>query len=408
MHRIVAVSSMIGVVALGMTAVLSGNPAGASVPRALPAVQQACSSATAGRARCLSERITEASAPLARPSHNAPEFYGPADLQSAYELATASATRGAGETVAIVDAGGDPDIISNLNSYRAYYHLPALKAGQFKQYNESGHTSPLPPVAPGWTVEESLDVDMVSAICPRCNIALMEASSNSFADLGVTVDSAAHLSGVVAISNSYGASEFSEETSLDHYYDHPGVAVTASAGDSGYGTGYPAASRYVVAVGGTHLVTSGTARGWTETVWGPSKGYEWGTGSGCSSAEAKPSWQVDHGCYARTMNDVSANADPFTGVCIWDTYDSSVNPYCGWGGTSESSPIIAATYALAGRVSATVPAAEYPYLHRTRLHDVTAGSDLLGGSCFPALLCHGEVGYDAPTGNGTPDGYTAF
>jgi len=174
------------------------------------------------------------------------------------------------------------------------------------------------------------------------------------------------------------------------------VAITASAGDSGFGVEYPAASRYVTAVGGTSLSTAANSRGWSETVWN-------GTGSGCSADDAKPSWQADTGCARRTNNDVAAVADPNTGVAIYNTYTQG-----GWlevGGTSASSPIIASTFALAGTPAAGTYPSSYPYQHPASLWDVTTGSN---GSCGTAYLCHGEVGYDGPAGLGTPHGTAAF
>jgi len=322
--------------------------------------------------------------------------YGPSDLQSAYNLP--SSTAGSSKTVAIVDAYNDPNITSDLATYRSAWGLPACGSGCFSVVNQNGAASPLPPEEPSgqdWDLEESLDVDMVSAICPLCHIILVETNSNSFSDLGTGVDAAVSL-GAKYVSNSYGGGDFSGETSLDPYYNHPGVAVTASAGDSGYGVEYPAASQYVTAVGGTSLSTATNSRGWTENVWS-------GTGSGCSAYEAKPSWQTDTGCSDRTNNDVSAVADPNTGVAVYDTYTFS-----GWvevGGTSASSPIIASVFALAGTPAAGTYPSSYIYQHTSSLYDVTSGSD---GSCSPAYLCTGEIGYDGPTGWGTPDGTTAF
>ena len=165
--------------------------------------------------------------------------------------------------------------------------------------------------------------------------------------------------------------------------------MTASAGDSGYGVSYPSASRDVTSVGGTSLVTAKTTtRGWSETVWS-------GSGSGCSSFESKPKWQTDTGCSNRTDNDVAAVANPNTGVAIYDTYDQG-----GWlevGGTSVSSPIIASVFALAGVPAATTLPVKFPYKHTSSLFDVTSGNN---GSCSPAYLCTGEVGYDGPTTGG--------
>ncbi|MYV95191.1 peptidase S8, partial [Streptomyces sp. SID1034] len=181
------------------------------------------------------------------------------------------------------------------------------------------------------------------------------------------------------------------------YFNHPGVAITVSSGDGGYGTEYPAASRYVTAVGGTSLKTASNSRGWTDTVWS-------GAGSGCSAYDAKPSWQKDTGCAKRTVADVSAVADPATGVAVYDTYGGDP----GWevfGGTSASSPLIAAVYALAGVPSSGSTPASFPYAHTGSLNDVTSGSN---GSCSPAYLCKGGSGYDGPSGLGTPNGTAAF
>jgi subtilase family serine protease len=328
--------------------------------------------------------------------------YGPSSLQSAYDLP--SSTAGSGETVAVVDAYNDPDAASDLATYRSDWGLPACGSGCFEQVNENGQTSPLPSAAgsTGWDVEESLDIDMVSAICPLCHIILVEANSADTADLGAGVNAAVSL-GADFVSNSYGGSESSSDNTYDsEYYNHPGVAVTASAGDDGYGVSYPAASADVTAVGGTSLSTASNSRGWTETVWGSSSGGE-GTGSGCSADSSKPSWQTDTGCSKRTDNDVAAVADPNTGLAVYDTYSEG-----GWlevGGTSASSPIIASTFALAGTPAAGTYPSSYIYKHTSNLYDVTSGAD---GSCSPAYLCTGEVGYDGPTGWGTPDGVTAY
>ena len=328
--------------------------------------------------------------------------YGPASLQSAYKLP--SSTAGTGQTVAVVDAYDDPSAATDLAAYRSAWGLPACGAGCFSKVNQNGAASPLPSASgsTGWATEESLDIDMVSAICPNCHIILVEANSPTTANLGTGVNSAISL-GADFVSNSYGGSESAQDPTYDtDYYKHPGVAVTASAGDDGYGVSYPAASQYVTSVGGTSLSTAANSRGWTETVWGSSTSDE-GTGSGCSADDAKPSWQTDTGCVRRTDNDTAADADPDTGLAIYDTYDQG-----GWlevGGTSAASPIIASVFALAGTPAAGTYPSSYIYKHTGSLFDVTSGAD---GSCSPAYLCTGEAGYDGPTGWGTPDGVTAF
>lgn len=318
--------------------------------------------------------------------------YDPAYLQSAYNLATAASTLGGGTTVAIVDAYDAPNAESDLAFYRNFFGLPPCTTanGCFKKVNQNGVQGSYPPPNSGWAQEISLDVDMVSAICPKCSILLVEATSATFANLGTAVNTAASL-GAKAISNSYGASEFSLETSYDSYYNHPGIAITVSSGDSGYGAEYPASSQYVTAVGGTTLnqATNTGSRNATETVWS-------GGGSGCSAYEPKPAWQKDPGCSKRTVADVAAVADPATGVWVYDG---------GWyvfGGTSVSSPIVGAVYALAG---GTATYGSNPYQNPAALFDITSGSN---GSCGGSYLCTAGVGYDGPTGLGTPNGYAAF
>ena len=325
--------------------------------------------------------------------------YGPSQLQSAYALTSASASDGSGRTIALVDAYNDPTAATDLAAYRSAAGLPAVPS--FKQVNQNGATSPLPATAPAsddWTLEESLDLDMVSAICPECNIVLVEATNDSGTGLYVAENTAASLAGY--ISNSWGGTEASSDTTLDsEYFNHPGDVITASAGDSDYGVIYPATSPNVVSVGGTALSTASNSRGWTESVWNDGGGE--GTGSGCSAFEPQPSWQTAlglTGCSKRIDNDVSADADPNTGLAVYDTSNGNG----GWnevGGTSASSPMLAAMYALAGNAGSN-PADDI-YTHTTNFNDVTSGSD---GSCSPAYLCTAETGYDGPTGIGTPEG----
>ncbi|MFF7187682.1 hypothetical protein ACFZAR_21075 [Streptomyces sp. NPDC008222] len=189
---------------------------------------------------------------------------------------------------------------------------------------------------------------------------------------------------------------------FDSHVNHPGVAITASSGDSGYGVSWPASFPYVTAVGGTSLSRASNARGWTESSWS-------GAGSGCSAYEAKPSWQHDSGCARRTVAGVAAVADPNTGVAVYDTYSNCGGGIVcdGWvevGGTRVSSPIIASVYALAGNTSQVVDGS-YPYSHTSALNDVTSGSN---GSCGDSYLCTAGPGYDGAAGLGTPNGTSAF
>jgi subtilase family serine protease len=372
-----------GVVAVAAT---GGSPASAKTSGL--SIRPVCAAVPVGYARCLS-LVRGDGLPFGVTS---PSGYGPADLQAAYKLP--SSTAGSGQTVAIVDAFDDPTAESDLAQYRSFYGLPPCTSasGCFRKVNENGGTLPIPPPNPDWDLEISLDLDMVSAVCPNCHILLVETTTNLDSDLYTGVDTAARL-GANAISNSYGGDESSTETADDVHFNHPGIAVTASSGDDGFGVSYPAASPFVTAVGGTSLTkASGTARGWSESAWS-------GAGSGCSAFEGKPSWQTDSGCAKRTVADVSAVADPNTGVAVllggqWFTV----------GGTSASSPIIASVYALAGNAS-SVTYGSFPYSHTGGLFDVTSGSN---GTCSPAYLCTGGAGYDGPTGLGTPNGTSAF
>ena len=329
--------------------------------------------------------------------------YGPADLQSAYNLP--SGTAGSGQKVAIVDAYDDKTAEADLASYRSTYGLPPCTTanGCFKKVNQSGVQGSYPANNQGWALEISLDLDMVSAVCPNCKILLVEAKNNVSSNLYAAVDTAARL-GANEISNSYGGAETSGDTAQNVHFSHPGIAITVSSGDSGYGVEYPAASPYVTAVGGTTLSRASNSRGWTETAWS-------GSGSGCSAYETKQPWQTD-GCSHRTVADVSAVADPNTGVNVYDSNCNVIGQllgqcFKGWGvvgGTSASSPIISSVYALAGNAG-SVNYGSYLYSHTSALYDVTAGSN---GSCGGSYLCTAGPGYDGPTGLGTPNGTGGF
>jgi subtilase family serine protease len=387
---------------LGMVSVaglvLGGGPSSALAAPASNVVRSCALPSKAGFASCLALRRTDvvnaaratggAVAPAAVPAG-----FGPADLQSAYKLPS---NGGAGVTVAIVDAFDNPNVASDLATYRSTFGLPAAN---FRKVNQNGQASPLPATDVGWGEEESLDVDMVSAIAPNAGILLVEANDNSLANLGAAVNTAVAL-GAKFISNSYGAGEFTSETSADQFYRHAGVAITASSGDSGFGVEYPAASQFVTSVGGTSLTRASNARGWSETVWR-------GAGSGCSRFEAKPSFQVGvaTNCSNRAVADVAAVADPNTGVAVVDTFGTG-GTFFVFGGTSVSAPIIATVYALAGTPSSTSFPNAFPYAHTSSLFDVTSGTN--ARHCRQGVLCQAGVGWDGPTGLGTPNGSGAF
>jgi hypothetical protein len=386
---------------LGAAAVLSAAVFPAVPAQAVPigtdtaTVSRSCdSSAQPGLMSCFALRTTKAPATGTMSAMAAPAGYGSADLRAAYKLTGVAASTA---VVAIVDAYDNPKAESDLAVYRAQYGLPACTTanGCFRKVNQNGLASPLPAASAGWAAEISLDVDMVSAVCPTCRILLVEANSAYDTDLYPAVDRAVTM-GAKYVSNSWGGGEYAGQTSDDVHFNHPGVAITASTGDNGTGASYPATSRYVTAVGGTSLSRSGNARGWTESAWS-------GTGSGCSAYDIKPTWQtVTTGCAKRGESDVSAVADPGTGVAVYHSYNSS-----GWavyGGTSASAPIVAAIYALAGTPGANDYPAAYPYAHRGDLFDATSGSN---GGCGPAM-CTAGTGWDGPTGLGTPNGTAAF
>ena len=322
--------------------------------------------------------------------------YGPLQFHTGYNLPyTASVV----QTIGIVDAYDDPNIASDLATYDAQYKLPTCNFQNqcLTKVNQAGGTK-FPRTDSGWALEISLDVETAQQICQNCKILLVEASSNSIANLGAAENEAANL-GANVISNSYGSSEYSSEVSdQSAYFNHPGVMITASAGDGGYGVEFPAASQYVTAVGGTTLTLSSTNTYVSESAWS-------GTGSGCSAYIAKPGWQSDGGCANRTVADVAADANPNTGAAVYDSV--RYQGQSGWfqvGGTSLASPLVGAVYALAGNAS-SLTYGSYPYFHTSSLHDVTSGSN---GSCGGSYLCTAGVGYDGPTGLGSPNGTGGF
>jgi subtilase family serine protease len=322
--------------------------------------------------------------------------YGPPDYVSAYHLPHGLLS-GKGQKIAIVDAYDDPKAESDLQVYRSQYGLPTCTTanGCFKKVNQLGQQGNYPPGNTGWGAEESLDVDMASAICPHCKIILVEANSNYFTDLGASVDEAVKLKANV-VSNSYGGSE---GYSTDPDYDHPGHIITASSGDSGYGAQQPCSLATVVCVGGTTLSRGGTGtRGWTEQAWRDA-------GSGCSGLVSKPSWQTDKGCTMRSEADTSSVA---VGAAVYDTFGQG-----GWivlDGTSVSSPIVASEYALAKNAKTLVNYAQSVWQAggTSKFYDITSGPG--NGSCPSQYkyICTPGKGYDGQTGWGTAHGVKAY
>jgi subtilase family serine protease len=353
--------------------------------------------------------------------------YCPVDLQNAYNLP--SLTAGNGKTVAIVDAFGYKHAASDLAYFRKTMGLKACGEATkcLRIVNQQGHPSPLPkepPPSNDWRGEQSLDLDMVSGICPNCKIILVQTNNNYTSNLYAGVKTAGAL-GAKYIGASWGSGPEGGDNSTFH---QPGVVIAAAAGDNGGGGRYgggpiqPCTYTYVVCVGGTHLVRAHNARGWNETVWNDWTFLQCGgpcgaTGSACSKKIGKPSWQNDTGCHMRSAADTSATASLRTPVIVYNseigTGGCPANCFWLFGGTSASAQIIAAVYALAGN-AATQMGGSYLWKHHTgHLNDVTLGNNLdanRGVTCASSVkyICTARAGFDGPTGWGTPAGLGAF
>lgn len=388
--------------------VAGGRPSATQTGGVVPAgtgTMAVCPHAAAGQARCLAEGVTVA--PGSHTLLQTKVFVNgltPANIVSAYNL---PATGGAGNTVAVVEAGSYPHLESDLATYRSNFGLPACttKNGCLQIVNQTGGPD-LPPVRNGWSIETALDVDAVSASCPTCNILVVEANDSHMRHLGIGNATAAKM-GALAVSNSWKFPEFEgmNEAPWSNYFQASGVAFMASSGDGGHTAqvtiGYPAGLPSVLAIGGTALRASSDARGWTETAWS-------GAGSGCGQFVPKPSWQKDEGCTMRSTSDVSAVADPATGLAVYHTLRSGAGGWAVYGGTSLSSPLIAGMYGLAGNTGALGDQiAQHLYANAKHLNDVTEGSN---GTCPPEYpyICQAGKGYDGPTGLGTPNGLKAL
>jgi hypothetical protein len=327
------------------------------------------------------------------------------NIENAYAVTKATKNDGSGNLVAVVDAYDDPKAEADLAVYRSANHLPACTTanGCFAKVNQLGQAGNYPSPDAGWASEISIDIQMASAVCPLCHILLVEANSSGFGDLATAENEAVAL-GAHVISNSWGSGEFNGETSYDTNWDHPGVDITFSSGDGAYqgGVQYPSASPFVTSVGGTQLKPKTNTRGWKETAWvnNSASPPTQGSGSGCSSYEAKPTWQSDPSCSNRMTADVGAVA---ANVKFYDSQEG------GWlygFGTSVSSPIIAGMYGLADNQPTYTVAASAAYSAPAGdLYDITKGAE---GTCTPSYFCQAGPGYDGPTGLGTPNGFGAF
>ena len=403
----------------------------------------------AGVARCHVEEVTDSRGmPLLRSLIGVDPFraartkivpFYARDLWSAYYGTTQMPAPPTGTvaptttpTIAVVDAYGYGRSATDLAQYRNINHLPPLCSStltsncvRFTKLNQSGVTGSYPIGNAGWAKEQALDIQMISALCPWCNIVLVEANSAGYLDLAAAEVTAGNQPGVIAISNSYGGPEVGSVPFVGSYSPSntvtngqtgkldPAIAVVVSSGDGGYagGAGFPSSTPYVISVGGTHLVYSGGQ--WSETAWT-------GAGSGCSAVYSQMAWQSpvlpSSACTGRVASDVSAVADPATGVAV--VYNARLYRF---GGTSVSAPLIAGVIGQhnqptpltlssgsnsvayyptpAGGTIATGPALKL-YAARGALRDVTSGST---GNCG-TFVCNAAAGYDGPTGLGTING----
>jgi hypothetical protein len=439
-------------------------------------------------------------APSAPPSPAAGDFgLTPQALHGAYALPSSAP---AVQTIALVDAYNDLDAESDLATYSKELDLPECTAanGCFEKVNQNGKSSNLPfpqtrailtstehtcentketrakreqacflvGEAAGWSVEISLDIETAHAVCQNCHLTLVEADEASYEDLGAAEDAAATL-GANEISNSWGGPECEGSCVEDSSaFEHPGVVIAAASGDNGYldwlakspspYANYPAASPHVVAVGGTLLRLAAGGERSRESVWndgGESEGLKDGHGaggSGCSTQFEAPPWQQAStdfsavGCGTkRATVDVAADADPNSGVAVYDTVSgveceseyeeegtTHVVHWCTYGGTSLATPLIAATFALAGGADGVEYPARTLYENEasspSSLYDVTEGSngecrlpyekkvgtssctaaEEAATSCPGEAICLARAGYDGPSGVGTPEGLAAF
>lgn len=471
-----------------------------------------CPAPAPGHRSCLSDRLVKVAAgtPGAK-AYAAPTYsrgpdggFTPSDLASAYGY-TPSAAVGASQTVAIVDAYDDSSARSELDTFDRHYGLPAETATSFRKVDQKGHASPLPALNTGWAQEIALDIQAVRGVCHRCHILLVEADSTSDSDLAAAVDTAARM-GATEISNSYGSPETyrgrtTSSAATLAAYNHPGIVITASTGDDGWydwdlandgpsgwsddAPNAPASYPSVVGVGGTALSLNSDGSRAKEVVWnenGPDdrvglttrgfRGDQGASGGGCSSLYDAPSYQASMPNYSllgcapgkRSTADVAALADPYTGYDIYSDYAGKTPGWVTAGGTSLSSPLIAAMWALAGGSGGVSYPAKNLYAHLSQdpssVYDVEAGgnafcdgdaaqscsahlgavtqswatpttnpNDLVNGNSFypggwagrldcgyqrdgtlltTNLQCDAAGGFDGPSGVGTPAGLSMF
>lgn len=340
-----------------------------------------CGLAPIGDVRCIA---------WARPNASkSPVGLTPAVMKAAYGFST-SATAGTGKTIGIVDAYDDPTAANDLGVFSTQFGLPACTTGCFTKVNQTGGTK-YPSANAGWALEISLDIEWAHAIAPGAKILLVEASSASFTNLLAAEDYAsAHAN---YVSNSWGGSEFSGESSYDTHFARSGVVFFVSAGDSGLPAEYPSASPNVISVGGTLLTFNTDGRIANETGWTDG-------GGGCSSYETAASAQSAFSGYPqvkcagkRATPDVSLDAAPNSGAAVYDS--TKYSGQSGWwqvGGTSLSSPMMAARSADAG----VVTNASYIYGNNITFRDITSGNN--GAACLTGFdLCSGRGSWTGKT-----------
>ncbi|MEP6642337.1 MAG: S8 family serine peptidase [Gaiellales bacterium] len=404
--------------------------AAAAPTPALATSSAACSTPAPGTMSCFARVLAEGFRPaIASTLSRLPAGYGPQRFHRAYSLPNLTprlhGTSGSRkkQTIAIVDAYSSRTAFADLTHFDATFGLPVfprctrtITSACFQAMNQSGGTKlPRSAVPYGWDVEIALDVQVAHEICQNCRILLVEATSASFANLGKAVNTAV-ANGANVVSNSYGS--YGADSSIGgtgpSAYDHPGHAIVAAGGDSGFGPSYPADLNTVVAVGGTSLRMSGNTY-MSETTWNSSA--KSATGSGCDTTSLARTWQKAVSTWAavgcgifRGMNDVSADADPNTGAAVYNS--AGARP--GWiqvGGTSLSAPLIAGAYALAANSGTVTYPASLAYAHPGALHDITSAGNLPGTQALPCTVirqCTARAGYDLPTGLGTPHGLAGF
>ena len=388
-------------------ALVASTPAANANSKKVKAIDHhSCQVAAVGSVGCLAIRRTvtingiapRAVSPKALVEPNGKAVFGAKALRKAYGI---SAMGIGSKTIAIVDAYHAGSALQDLNTYRTTFGFPAMKScsdvvGQcFSQMHSDGSPASGESTDDGWAQETILDIEMATAMCPNCSIAVVESTTASFSDFNDAVGLATTLPGVVAISNSYGGPEASEAEypAYEAAYQR-GIAVVASAGDSGYGVESPASFQHVIAVGGTSLFVNNSGTYLSESAWS-------GSGSGCAGGPA-PDWQIGTGCSGKAIADVAAVANPATGVAVF--YNGQ---WLIFGGTSASAPIIAGLLALKhnyGQPGSALPTAgQYIWQHKNALHDVVSGNN---GNC--RKYCKAGLKWDGPTGLGTPKGSVGF